>query len=182
LERNSWIAYKELGGRRDFLQFIETCVRHLLLDTGEGRLRVIQNRVPTNADSAHLPSRLPPRPSQRRPAKRCRICYEQQGDTIASDQFSAVRAARVTQVCAWSRVLLCGISAMRSCSAYGRFWVCECVRLFCCCFVSSPFCTLEPATACPCVQLTSLLSTSKNPPKEWLAANLFSQRNFTEEN
>jgi hypothetical protein len=75
LVRNSFVAYRHLGGSRPFLHYLESCVRQLLQQTGDGRVRVLHAAAAPLRAPLHVPRRLPPTEKQPRPAKRCRICY-----------------------------------------------------------------------------------------------------------
>lgn len=83
LVRNSWIAYRHLGGSRTFLRYLEACQRILICSTGNVRMRAVslpqQQHPPPqeqNATRLHLPVRLQPTATQRHPTKRCRACSE----------------------------------------------------------------------------------------------------------
>lgn len=79
LVRNSWLIYKHLGGSQTFLAYTERCIKHLMLSSGDGRVRVHRRALchqAGDADIHHRPQRLPPTEAQQRPAKRCRVCYQ----------------------------------------------------------------------------------------------------------
>lgn len=74
MAHNAWIIYHRSGGRSTFLQFMENLVMEVLESTGPGKKRCIRP-AQGPAGAAHLPSKLPARAGNQRPARRCRICY-----------------------------------------------------------------------------------------------------------
>ena len=81
LHHNSWVIYRKYGGQKSYLSFLESTIECWVLQTGEGRSR----GVPSSSCPAvhlgigkspleHRLERLPPRPTQQHPAKKCRVC------------------------------------------------------------------------------------------------------------
>jgi hypothetical protein len=78
LVRNAWIVYNKSGGQLEFSKFLKVCIEELVLNTGSGRKRpapATRGNGRAAAAGQHFPRRIPPRPGQPRPAKRCRMCY-----------------------------------------------------------------------------------------------------------
>ena len=80
--RNAWVVFRSCGGDFDFLTFQEKVIDILVMQTGEGRRggshggRVPQTNNSNASSVMHIPTRLPPTPKKFRPAKRCRVCWE----------------------------------------------------------------------------------------------------------
>lgn len=79
--RNSWIVFRSCGGTLDFLLFQERVIDILVLQSGECRRNTngsgSSGSINPILQSSHMPKRLSPRPNKERPAKRCRICFQE---------------------------------------------------------------------------------------------------------
>ena len=79
LHHNLWVIYRKCGGQKAYLSYLESTINLWVRSTGEGRSRYSTTRSSIQGEvSATLPQhrleRLPPKPNQRHPAKKCRVC------------------------------------------------------------------------------------------------------------
>ena len=77
LHHNSWLLYRKQGGKQPYLHFLEKSILHLLSQTGVGRRGSGGGRPSQYLMAAPIPltshrlERIPPRETQKHPAKRC---------------------------------------------------------------------------------------------------------------
>jgi hypothetical protein len=80
LVHNAWVVYHRSGGSLAFGRFLDKSIVQLVESTGHGRKRIpvprINRAVQLRQQQQHYPTRLPPRPTNPRPVKRCRICCQ----------------------------------------------------------------------------------------------------------
>ena len=69
---NAHIVYSMYGGKCSFEEFLLSCARHFLCETGTGRQPL--NESVRHVDH-HFPSKFSPRGNNVCPTKRCRVCY-----------------------------------------------------------------------------------------------------------
>ena len=87
MHHNAWVIYRKSGGQKSYLTFLETTIHFWVMRTGDGRScsatggrpafrvssGVVENQ-PRSSIPVHRLERLPPKPMQKHPAKKCRVC------------------------------------------------------------------------------------------------------------